>query len=215
MLNAKMGAFLLAGFVAGAFIASPELRAFAANTVGSADIINNSIQSVDIKDGEVKTVDLGGNAVTSAKIKDGEVKAAEIAADAVGASEIAANAVGSSEIALFAVGADEIAPDSVGASELMGVSNLIFAECTVGTLTLNPNVVSTHTCNADGAGPGNVAIAAANGGSSCIAVTRADATGSDHVLVSLGNICEIPASTANIKIGIIVFDTFTNVKPPT
>lgn len=47
-----------ASLVAGAFIASPELRAYAANTVGSADII----------DGQVKTADLANSAVTAAKI---------------------------------------------------------------------------------------------------------------------------------------------------
>jgi hypothetical protein len=65
-------------FVAGSFVASSELRAFAANTVFSSDIT----------DGEVKTADLASNAVTAAKIKDAEVKAAEIATDAVGAAEI-------------------------------------------------------------------------------------------------------------------------------
>jgi hypothetical protein len=65
-------------FVSGSFLASPELRVFAANTVFSTDI----------KDGEVKTPDLANNAVTAAKIKDGEVKAAEIATDAVGAAEL-------------------------------------------------------------------------------------------------------------------------------
>jgi hypothetical protein len=79
MINTKMGVFLLVGFIAGAFIASPELRAYAANTVFSTDIV----------DGQVKTADLANNAVTAAKIKDGEVKAAEIATDAVGAAELA------------------------------------------------------------------------------------------------------------------------------
>jgi hypothetical protein len=59
---------IAAAFIAGAFVASPELRAYAANTVGSSDIINESILSVDIK--------------------NGEVKASEIATDAVGAAEI-------------------------------------------------------------------------------------------------------------------------------
>lgn len=70
---------LIAAFVAGSFVASPELRAYAANTVFSTDIV----------DGEVKASDIATNAVTAAEIKDGEVKAAEIAADAVGASELA------------------------------------------------------------------------------------------------------------------------------
>jgi hypothetical protein len=78
VINAKMVGILVAAFVAGSFVASPELRAYAANTVFSADIV----------DGEVKTADLAANAVTAAKIKDAEVKAAEIATDAVGAAEI-------------------------------------------------------------------------------------------------------------------------------
>src|SRR5262245_26395355 len=78
-----------ASFFAGAFIASPELRAFAANTVASIDIVDESILSADIRNGEVKAQDLAGNAVTSGKIKDGEVKLADIGQDAVEGSEIA------------------------------------------------------------------------------------------------------------------------------
>lgn len=81
MRGTKLYTTLVAMFMAGAFLASPELRAFAANTVGSADIINNSIQSVDIKDGEVKAADLGGSAVTSAKIKDFTVEARDMKSD--------------------------------------------------------------------------------------------------------------------------------------
>jgi hypothetical protein len=78
MINAKIAGLLIAAFVAGTFVGSPELRAYAANTVFSTDIV----------DGQVKTADLAGNSVTAPKIKDGEVKAAEIATDAVGAAEI-------------------------------------------------------------------------------------------------------------------------------
>ena len=78
MINPKMIGLLLVAFVAGSFVASPELRAYAANTVFSSDIV----------DGEVKTADLASNAVTAAKVKDGEIKAAEIATDAVGAAEL-------------------------------------------------------------------------------------------------------------------------------
>jgi hypothetical protein len=88
-------------FIAGTFVASPELRAFAANTVGSADIINNSIQSADIKDSTIATADLAQASVTYGKIKDGEVRAQEIAVDAV------------------------------GASEMVGVTELIFADCSL------------------------------------------------------------------------------------
>lgn len=78
MINATVVGLLVAAFVAGAFVASPELRAYAANTVGSADIINNSIQSVDIKDGEVKTNDIASGAVTGLKIRDGTIRDADV-----------------------------------------------------------------------------------------------------------------------------------------
>ena len=71
-------AIVAMAFVAGSFIASAELRAYAANTVFSTDIV----------DGEVKTADIGNGQVTALKIKDGEVKAAEIATDAVGGAEM-------------------------------------------------------------------------------------------------------------------------------
>jgi len=74
----KMLGIVATAFLAGTFVASPELRAYAANTVFSTDIV----------DGQVMTADLANNAVTAAKIKDGEVKAAEIATDAVGAAEL-------------------------------------------------------------------------------------------------------------------------------
>ena len=68
---------VMGSFVVGAFLASPELRAYAST-------IANEVTC----SGCVGTSDLASNAVTSAKIKDGEVKAAEIAANAVGASEL-------------------------------------------------------------------------------------------------------------------------------
>jgi hypothetical protein len=70
MISLKLsGIIAVAAFVAGSFVASPELRAFAANTVGSDEIINNSIQSVDIKDGQVKAADIATDAVGAAEIQ--------------------------------------------------------------------------------------------------------------------------------------------------
>ena len=88
MISLKIGGLILAAFIAGAFIASPELRAYAANTVGSADIIDESILSQDIKNGEVKNSDIapsavtnskiGNNAVTTGKIADGTIISADV-----------------------------------------------------------------------------------------------------------------------------------------
>ncbi|HKX80815.1 MAG TPA: hypothetical protein VJL54_01030 [Nitrososphaera sp.] len=80
MVSAKIAILLAAaaGLVAGVFIASPDIRAYAAATIGSADIIDETIRSVDIKNGEVKASDLAANSVTDS----------ELAANSVGASEL-------------------------------------------------------------------------------------------------------------------------------
>jgi hypothetical protein len=87
--TSKWLAIVAVAFVAGSFIASSELRAYAANTVFSTDIVDGEVKSVDIGNGEVKTADLGGNSVTASKIKDGEVKTADIAAGAVNSAKVA------------------------------------------------------------------------------------------------------------------------------
>jgi hypothetical protein len=74
MEKVKVFWMVTAAFIAGAFLASPELRAYAAATIGSADIIDGSIQSIDIGSGQVKTADIGGSAVTTPKIKDGTIQ---------------------------------------------------------------------------------------------------------------------------------------------
>src|SRR5207247_11052030 len=94
MISLKIGGMVVAAFIAGAFIASPELRAYAAATVTSGYIVDGTIQLIDIGNGQVKNSDIAGsavtgskiasNAVTTNKIADGQVMAADIAADAVG-----------------------------------------------------------------------------------------------------------------------------------
>ena len=189
MISTKMGGIIAPDLIAGAFISSPELRAYAANTLGSADIINNSILSADIKDGEVKTVDLGGNAVTAAKIKDGEVKAAEIAADAVGASEIAANAVGDSEIA--------------------GVTKLLFEQCFGFSGTdVGTGGIVYFNCLVKGATAGEMVIATVNK-NGCLAVYDSHVYSTNIVNVMTRNGCPfdmLPVDPS--RVSIIVFNIF-------
>jgi hypothetical protein len=64
----KILGIVIAAFVAGSFVASPELRAYAANTIGSSDIINESILSEDIKNSQVKAADIATDAVGAAEI---------------------------------------------------------------------------------------------------------------------------------------------------
>jgi hypothetical protein len=62
--------------------------AYAANTIGSNDII----------DGEVKTPDLAANAVTSPKIADGQVTGADIGQAAVAGAELKNDAITSQKV---------------------------------------------------------------------------------------------------------------------
>jgi hypothetical protein len=90
------------------FVALGTGGAYAANTIGSADVIDESLQSVDIKDGEVKTSDLRNSSVTSLKINNGSVLNAEIANNAVTSGKILDNSIEAADIGSGAVGADEL-----------------------------------------------------------------------------------------------------------
>lgn len=124
LTTSKWVGLLAVAFVAGSFIASPELRAYAANTVFSADIV----------DGEVKTADLGGNSVTAGKIKDGEVKAAEIATDAVGAAELQ----GITKL-LFG----QCTADSTEASAKVDPTKFLNIVCNISGVDFDDSVVAT------------------------------------------------------------------------
>jgi hypothetical protein len=62
--------------------------AYAANTIGSADVINNSLLSEDIKQGEVKAGDLGLDSVSSTRILNETVQGADVAANTLTGADI-------------------------------------------------------------------------------------------------------------------------------
>ena len=77
--------------------------AYAADTSGSSDIIDESIQSVDIKDGQVHTSDLGGNSVNSLKIADGAVSPDKIATGAITPTKIQPESVSAGQLTDYTV----------------------------------------------------------------------------------------------------------------
>jgi hypothetical protein len=78
----------------------------------------NTVRSAQIVDSTVRTIDLRDNAVSSPKIADAAVTATDLGTDSVGSDEIAKDAVKSDEIAKDAVKADEIADNAVTSSEV-------------------------------------------------------------------------------------------------
>lgn len=140
------------------------------STVGSIDIIDESILSSDIKNGEVKTADLGGNSVTAAKIKDGEVKAAEIATD------------------------------SIGAEELKGVTKLVLASCPISLTNFGAGNVGSITCSVPASQVGDRVVTTLNAdttatGRHCMVPTSSFAT-DGSVVVRYRNECDSALTTA-------------------
>jgi hypothetical protein len=196
MISVKYASIIaVAAFVAGSFVASPELRAYAANTIGSADII----------DGQVKTSDLGGNAVTSAKIKDGEIKTADIATGAVAAGRIADGAVGTLKIADDSIAAVDIAPDAVGASELVGVSNFLFGSCsTTHSTVVVPNGFAIVICPLTGLVSGDNVIVQKQHANGCFFVINAFAQ-TNQVQMFMQNLCNTNQAPGSMTFSVIAY----------
>ena len=109
--------------------------AYAANTIGSSDVIDESLLSQDIKNGEVKATELAGAAVTNSKL--------------------GANAVGTGKVADENLTALDLAPDSVGTSEVAGGS-LTGADVSFDSLTGSDILESSLSVNAMGCQTGKV-----------------------------------------------------------
>jgi hypothetical protein len=80
------------------FIALGGTSAYAANTIGSDDIIDESLQSRDIKNGDVQSPDIGGGAVNTSHIKDGAIKDTDLATGSVGSAKIKDGSVGPADL---------------------------------------------------------------------------------------------------------------------
>lgn len=107
--------------------------ALAANaSIGSRQIVNGSVRTVDLRDSAVQSAkiadatvtadDLGTDSVKSDEIAENAVASPEVAPDSLTAGDLAANSVGSSEVADQSLTANDLGPDSVGSSELQAGS---------------------------------------------------------------------------------------------
>jgi hypothetical protein len=72
-----------------AFVVLGGGAAYAANTIGSLDVIDESLLSQDIKDGAVKVADVGQGAVATDEIANGQVRAADLGAGEVRTGNVA------------------------------------------------------------------------------------------------------------------------------
>jgi hypothetical protein len=101
-----------------AFLALATGGAYAANTIGSVDVIDESLLSADIKDGEVRARDIGASQVLGSRIVDGTVKAADLADNGVTSTDLADNGTLSKDIADGTVQSSDLKDDGVTGADV-------------------------------------------------------------------------------------------------
>ena len=108
------------------FVALGGTGAYAANTIGSADVIDNSLLSQDVKDGEIKAADIGVNQVLGTRIVDGTVKAADLADNGVTSTDLTDNGTLSKDIADGAVTSADIKDGTITEDDAQRIEFLPF-----------------------------------------------------------------------------------------
>jgi hypothetical protein len=90
----------------------------AKNSVRSAQIVDGTVRTLDLRDDAVNAPKIAANAVGSGEIAENAVESPEVAQDALTSQDLGAASVASSEVADQALTASDLGPDSVAASEL-------------------------------------------------------------------------------------------------
>ena len=206
MINLKIGGIIVAAFVAGAFVASPELRAYAANTVFSSDIVDGEVKSIDIGNGEVTSQDLATSAVTNSKIATDAISTSKIGPGAVTNSDIGGSAVTTGKIKDGQVMSADIAQDAVGASEIQGVTKLIFDQCIYEfAATVDPGVVHAESCAVIGTDTNDKVLATLQNANVCF-VLESTTPKPNEVVVDIINVCSASAIPGSFQVSIMVYD---------
>jgi hypothetical protein len=132
MLGSVVGYFRrnVVGFLA-LFVALGG-TAYAVNTVGSADIIDESIQSADIKNGEVKAPDVAADAVDSARVRDNTINTFDV--HSFLGSDVVDGTLTGADIADFSLTEDDVATGTLGGVVIKNDS-LLSNDIKDGTLT--------------------------------------------------------------------------------
>ncbi|HEX8102589.1 MAG TPA: hypothetical protein VF533_08255 [Solirubrobacteraceae bacterium] len=70
------------------FVSLGGTGAYAANTIGSADIVDESIQSVDLKNGQVKRADVAADAIDASRVANGSLTPYDIQPESLSSGRI-------------------------------------------------------------------------------------------------------------------------------
>jgi hypothetical protein len=88
------------------------------NSVRSAQIVDGTVRTMDLRDDSVNAPKIAPDAVGSEEIAENAVASPEVAPDSLTAADLGAASVASSEVADQSLTANDLGPDSVGSSEL-------------------------------------------------------------------------------------------------
>jgi hypothetical protein len=140
------------------------------NSVRSAQIVDATVRTVDLRDNAVKSVkvadasltadDLGTDSVNSDEIAENAVASPEVAQDSLTANDLGAASVASSEVADQSLTAIDLGPDSVGAGELGTVTVRTNSEAIAAGAngSITANCLAGEQILSGGGQPGNFGV---------------------------------------------------------
>jgi hypothetical protein len=102
------------------FVALGGTTAYAANTIGSKDVIDGSLRSRDIKNGNVKSTDIGRDQVTTSKLKAGNVGATDLADGAVNGAKVLDSSLTAGDLASDAVDSAKVTDNALTTADIAG-----------------------------------------------------------------------------------------------
>jgi hypothetical protein len=102
------------------FVALGGTTAYAANTIGSRDVIDGSLRSRDIKNGNVKSADIGRDQVTTSKLKAGNVGSTDLANSAIVTGKILDGNVLTEDLADGAVNSAKVTDNALTTTDIAG-----------------------------------------------------------------------------------------------
>jgi hypothetical protein len=102
----------------GCFAALTTGVAYAAETIGSDDVINDSLLSEDIKNETLRGGDLAPGTIGSSRVADGTLVSSDVHDDALTGTDIKNGTIGSSDVAADSLGGGRITDNSLKGTDI-------------------------------------------------------------------------------------------------
>ena len=182
------------------FVAVSTGGAYAANTIGSADVIDESLQTQDLQNGQVKNLDLGADSVTFGKIQNGTITNADYANNSVSSAKIADGGVGNADLAANSVTFGKILNGTVTAADLApdSVTNEEMAANAVSGAEIEDNTVLGQDLAAESVSSGRIQTNAI--GSSEVAPDAIGASEVEADAIGSGEIADFDLSNEDVGV---------------